>query len=151
MVHSGADGLAINATLVSSSASSFSSVGGPRARVTLSDAGLLRIEDLQPADAGVYTCEAGKDDQFAAWTAHLAVASPTNPNVVFVRRCVFDRIFSCGRMRYVSLRFCFGSQITSCVSFLFNQYRTKYLISINSPGIRELCSVLKLTVHEFVF
>ena len=72
------DGLPLNATVVSSS-------GGNRPRISISDSGMLRIEDLQLSDAGTYTCEAGKDDQFAAWTANLAVASPTNPNVVFVR------------------------------------------------------------------
>ena len=56
-----------------------------RARVSIAESGMLRIEDLQPSDAATYTCAAGKDDQFAAWTAVLSVASPTNPNIVFHR------------------------------------------------------------------
>ena len=56
-----------------------------RPRVYITDSGMLRIEDLQLSDAGTYTCEVGQDDQFAAWTATLTVANPTNPNVVFHR------------------------------------------------------------------
>ena len=51
----------------------------------LNSTSVLTIDDLQLSDAGVYTCEVGEGDQFAAWTATLAVASPTNPNVVFHR------------------------------------------------------------------
>lgn len=72
------DGLPINATLVPSGVTQ-------RPRISVSDSGMLRIEDLQLTDAGTYTCEVGFDDQYAAWTASLAVASPTNPNVVFHR------------------------------------------------------------------
>ena len=60
----------------------------PAARISFSDSGTLRIEDLQLSDAGSYTCHAGRleeEQQQAAWTASLAVSSPTNPNVVFVR------------------------------------------------------------------
>ena len=49
------------------------------------DSGMLRIEELQVEDAGTYTCEVGHGDQYAAWTAVLSVANPTNPNVVFHR------------------------------------------------------------------
>lgn len=49
------------------------------------ETGTLRIEDLQPSDAGVYTCWIGNGDRAAAWTATLAVASQTNPNIVFSR------------------------------------------------------------------
>ena len=59
-----------------------------RPRLSVSESGTLRIEDLQASDAGVYTCWCGRDAQTlaSAWTAHLTVASPTNPNIVFVRR-----------------------------------------------------------------
>ena len=74
------DGQPVNATLTLES-SAFN-----RPRVSITDMGTLRIEDLQPSDAGIYTCWCGKDDQtVSAWTATLMVASPTNPNVVFVR------------------------------------------------------------------
>lgn len=56
-----------------------------RSRINLSESGMLTIEDLQISDGGTYTCQVGEEDQFAAWTASLAVASPTNPNVVFHR------------------------------------------------------------------
>ena len=56
-----------------------------RARYSVSDSGMLRIEDLELGDAGTYTCEVGHGDQYAAWTAVLSVANPTNPNVVFHR------------------------------------------------------------------
>ena len=49
------------------------------------ETGTLRIEDLQPSDAGVYTCWIGTGDKTAAWTATLNVASQTNPNVAFSR------------------------------------------------------------------
>lgn len=49
------------------------------------ETGTLRIDDLQPSDAGVYTCWIGTGDRATAWTATLAVASQTNPNVVFSR------------------------------------------------------------------
>ena len=49
------------------------------------ETGTLRIEDLQLSDAGTYTCWIGSGDRFSAWTATLAVASQTNPNVVFSR------------------------------------------------------------------
>ena len=56
-----------------------------RPRVSVSDSGMLHIEDLDVSDAGTYTCEVGHGDQYAAWTANLSVANPTNPNVVFHR------------------------------------------------------------------
>ena len=60
-------------------------VTAAKSRINLSESGMLTIEDLQLSDSGTYTCEVGEEDQFAAWTASLAVASPTNPNVVFHR------------------------------------------------------------------
>ena len=49
------------------------------------ETGTLRVEDLQPSDARVYTGWIGTGDQTAAWTATLTVASETNPNVAFSR------------------------------------------------------------------
>lgn len=77
------DGQPINATLVTSANGVVTQ--GVRPRISVSESGMLKIEDLQLSDAGTYTCEVGQDDQYAAWTAFLAVASPTNPNVVFHR------------------------------------------------------------------
>ena len=75
-VHWTQDGISINASSSSSSS---------RARFSVSDSGTLRIEELEQGDAGTYTCEVGHGDQYAAWTARLTVANPTNPNVVFHR------------------------------------------------------------------
>lgn len=77
------DGRPVNASLVPENVGSFQASSRPR--ISLSESGMLMIEDLQLSDAGTYTCEVGEEDQFAAWTASLAVASPTNPNVVFHR------------------------------------------------------------------
>ena len=78
------DGQPMNVAVVAS-ATSGAQAQTSRTRISVSELGMLRIEDLQFSDAGTYTCEVGQDDQFAAWTASLAVASPTNPNVVFHR------------------------------------------------------------------
>lgn len=79
------DGRPINASFIIETSIIGSSQGPSRSRISLSESGILMIEDLQLSDAGTYTCEVGEEDQFAAWTASLAVASPTNPNVVFHR------------------------------------------------------------------
>lgn len=49
------------------------------------ETGMLRIEDLQPSDTGIYTCWIGTGDQSAAWTASLVVASQSNSNIAFSR------------------------------------------------------------------
>ncbi|KZS08391.1 putative Roundabout 2 [Daphnia magna] len=79
------DGRPLNVSLAMDTFNTGGSQGSHHSRISLSDSGLLMIDDLQLSDAGTYTCEVGEDDQFAAWTATLAVASPTNPNVVFYR------------------------------------------------------------------
>ena len=80
------DGEPMNLAVVSSTAVATGGQGSQtRPRISVTELGMLRIEDLQLTDAGTYTCEVGQGDQFAAWTASLAVASPTNPNVVFHR------------------------------------------------------------------
>lgn len=56
-------------------------------RVTHSgETGVLRIEDLQPSDAGTYTCWIGhEEERYTAWTATLAVVSQNNPSATISR------------------------------------------------------------------
>lgn len=56
-----------------------------RQRIWLTDAGTLKIDDLQASDAATYTCWCGRGDHISKWSATLTVANPANPNVVFIR------------------------------------------------------------------
>ncbi|XP_063222076.1 roundabout homolog 2-like [Bacillus rossius redtenbacheri] len=58
-------------------------VPGPRHNVT--QAGLLRIADLEKQDRGLYTCVASSRTGKSTWSATLRLELPTNPNIHFFR------------------------------------------------------------------
>ncbi|XP_068082136.1 roundabout homolog 2-like [Anabrus simplex] len=58
-------------------------VAGPR--VNISESGLLRINDLEKRDSGLYTCVASSRSGKATWSAALRLELPTNPNINFFR------------------------------------------------------------------